>query len=93
MARPPSPDRNTLVEDCEVICVSAAMGNLAVCGITFEYTRRGRGSQRIRLSTLGRAEYMSKLSLIDGSGHDLSLNSLLRCTGIIPADFSATRNQ
>ena len=46
MARPPSPYRKTLVEDCEVICVSTAMGNLALYGINFEYTRGGRGGQR-----------------------------------------------
>jgi hypothetical protein len=38
MARPPSPYRKTLVEDCEVISVSTAMGNLAIYGISFEYT-------------------------------------------------------
>ena len=43
MARPPSPYRKPLVEDCEVICVSTAMGNLALYGITIEYTRGGRG--------------------------------------------------
>jgi hypothetical protein len=46
MARPPSPYRKTLVEDCEVISVSTTMGNLAIYGISFEYTRRGRGGQR-----------------------------------------------
>jgi hypothetical protein len=43
MARPPSPYRKTLVEECEVISVSTAMGNLAINGISFEYTRGGRG--------------------------------------------------
>jgi hypothetical protein len=36
MARPPSPYRKTLVEDCEVISVSTTMGNLAIYGISFE---------------------------------------------------------
>jgi len=43
MARPPSPYRKTLVEECEVISVSTATGNLALHGITFEYSRGGRG--------------------------------------------------
>ena len=46
MARPPSPYRKTLVEECEVISVSTATGNLALHGITFEYSRAGRGGQR-----------------------------------------------
>src|SRR6185437_15021867 len=46
MARPPSPYRKTLVEECEVISVSTATGNLALHGITFEYSRGGRGGQR-----------------------------------------------
>jgi hypothetical protein len=46
MARPPSPYRKTLVEDCEVISVSTATGNLALHGITFEHSRGGRGGQR-----------------------------------------------
>jgi hypothetical protein len=41
MALPPSPYRKILVEDCEVICVSTAVGNPAIYGITFEYTRAG----------------------------------------------------
>lgn len=36
----------TLVEDCELIIVSTATGNLALHGITFEYSRGGRGGQR-----------------------------------------------
>ena len=46
MARPPSPYRKTRVEECEVISVSTATGNLALHGITFEYSRGGRGGQR-----------------------------------------------
>jgi hypothetical protein len=46
MARPPSPHPRPLVEDCEVICVSTAVGNLAIGGISFDHTRGGRGGQR-----------------------------------------------
>jgi hypothetical protein len=46
MARPLSPYRKILVEDCEVICVSTAVGNLAMYGISFAYTRGGRGQRQ-----------------------------------------------
>ena len=46
MARRPSPYHKTLVEDCEVITVSTATGNLAIGGISFDHTRGGRGGQR-----------------------------------------------
>jgi hypothetical protein len=39
MARPLSPHRKILVEECEDISVSTAVGNLAIGGISFEYTR------------------------------------------------------
>jgi hypothetical protein len=62
MARPPSPYRKTLVEECEVISVFTATGNLALYGITFEYSRRGRGGKRrwLRRPRCGRR--MFKLS-------------------------------
>jgi hypothetical protein len=45
MGRWPSPTRKTLVEECEVITVSAFPSNLAHT-INFCYSRGGRGGQR-----------------------------------------------
>ena len=46
MGRWPSPTRKTLVEECEVITVSAALANPAANGIAFCYSRGGRGGRR-----------------------------------------------
>jgi hypothetical protein len=42
MARPLSPYRKILVEECEVISVSTAVRNLPMYGISFAYTFMGK---------------------------------------------------
>jgi len=46
MGRWPSLTRKTLVEECDVITVSAALSNPAANGIAFCVSRGGRGGQR-----------------------------------------------
>jgi hypothetical protein len=59
MARPLSPYRKILVEQCEVISVSTAMGNLALYGITFETLAAAAAVSGVGSAALGVSDVCS----------------------------------